>query len=80
MKSNGDAADREDPLWGLYLLGWCITIGNVPGFVGGIDETDRKDALGRPAAWDAPTHTLNGIRRRKEPHSSVMLILKKCSN
>jgi len=45
MSAIGQASDHEDPVFGLYLMGWGITIGNRKGFVGGMDDGDRQRAV-----------------------------------
>lgn len=45
MTGIGHKSDVEDPFFGLYLMGWGLTIGNVRGFVGGKDDADRKRAV-----------------------------------
>ena len=45
MSAIGQPSDHEDPIYGLYLMGWGITIGNIKGFVTGIDDGDRKRAV-----------------------------------
>ena len=45
MTKLGNAGDREDPVFGLYLMGWCITIGNIQRLAGGIDDAERNRAV-----------------------------------
>jgi len=45
MTAIGHPSDHEDPMFGLYLMGWGITIGHRKGFVGGIDHEDRQHAV-----------------------------------
>ena len=45
MSAIGQPSDHEDPVFGLYLMGWGITIGNLKGFVTGMDDGDRKRAV-----------------------------------
>lgn len=48
MSAIGQGSDHEDPIFGLYLMGWGITIGNLQGFVGGMEnflDGDRKRAV-----------------------------------
>jgi len=45
MSAIGQPSDHEDPIFGNYLMGWGITIGNIKGFVTGMDDGDRKRAV-----------------------------------
>ena len=45
MSAIGQPSDHEDPIFGLYLMGWGITIGNLKGFVTGMDDGDRRRAV-----------------------------------
>jgi len=45
MSAIGQPSDHEDPLFGLYLMGWGITIGNRRGFVGGMEDGDHQRAV-----------------------------------
>lgn len=45
MSAIGQPSDHEDPIFGNYLMGWGITIGNLKGFVTGMDDGDRKRAV-----------------------------------
>lgn len=45
MSAIGQPSDHEDPVFGNYLMGWGITIGNIRGFVTGMDDGDRKRAV-----------------------------------